>query len=586
LTIDPISDDQLNKTNVIVTGTIDNADDTVTVNGVPAGWYDGEGNWEADNVPVSATGTAGLNAQVTDTNNNPVASENLYQPQPASMVIASYNKDYRSTDTYVGWCVGNGGGPSVFSDETEHWISGDGSDQRSLTTWCGECGYPVSPLNDGTDLSGYVNDLPVTWENASESEGDDSGTAMTSIKTTVKILPSGQQSIGQTALYLVQAQVMDEDSGLQLAASAVKFMNQLAGTATEDVTNSDSSVWTEAVVSGAAGAPLEATPIVAGNISYNGMQVSNVTLMVSASTNGVGTLLQSFTLPDGNPEFCVGQQITFTPFWLGAKPKYSHATADWTLPGTFVNEQSPTCDAYYDENGALLHQDSSANSALSTACWFVKDFKGGSVSLAMNLTLPDGKKITYNATGLFDMYRPSATFRPTYIGTPQVVANGSLTLYPPMNFAHDVRSDFPGVAGYTQLILVGSEYTDSSPLGQGHILDVGGVTPQTELDLGELYYGTQPITATSGSPAFTDAPLVGYAPTIYTTSMNINLQTYLLFKPNGSGSIFVPLQLVTWGLNDSAQYVGGAWQPSGSATGPNDTKTVAFPLWTNTFSAF
>jgi hypothetical protein len=329
--------------------------------------------------------------------------------------------------------------------------------------------------------------------------------------------------------------------------------------------------------------PDTVTPKVNGNDHYTfNISAQKYTLVATASTNGAAVWLGY----GDAPEFCVGQQITFAPAWIPYTPPYSDATADWSLPGTFVNEQSPTCDAYYDENAALLHRDSTTNGTLSTACWFVKDFKGGSASVAVNLTLNDGRQVSLNRSGSLDMYRPTTTFRPTYIGTPQVVANGSLTLYPPMTFAHDVRSDFSGVAGYTQLILVGSDYTDSSPLGKGHILDVGGITPQTELDLGELYYGTQPVTATNGSPAFSDAPVVGYAPTIYTTSMNINLQTYLLFKPNGSGSIFVPLRLVTWGLNDSAQYVNGAWQPSGSATGPNDANTVAFPLWTNTFSIF
>jgi hypothetical protein len=40
------------------------------------------------------------------------------------------------------------------------------------------------------------------------------------------------------------------------------------------VTNSDGSVWTEALVSGAAGAQVEATPIVAGDIDFTGMKTA------------------------------------------------------------------------------------------------------------------------------------------------------------------------------------------------------------------------------------------------------------------------------------------------------------------------
>jgi hypothetical protein len=93
-----------------------------------------------------------------------------------------------------------------------------------------------------------------------------------------------QQAIGQT-LYLVMAQVINEDTGLQLAAEGVQFVNQLAGTATEDVTNDDGSVWTEAVVSGAAGAQLEATPIASGNYSFDGMKLSKLIYFSVAPDN-------------------------------------------------------------------------------------------------------------------------------------------------------------------------------------------------------------------------------------------------------------------------------------------------------------
>jgi len=100
------------------------------------------------------------------------------------------------------------------------------------------------------------------------------------------IVPPGQQAVGQTALYLVQAQVLDVDTGLQLAASAVRFLNQLAGTITEDVTNSDGSVWTETVVSGASGAPVEVTPLaLAQNFSFVQMRVAKL-VYISVADNG------------------------------------------------------------------------------------------------------------------------------------------------------------------------------------------------------------------------------------------------------------------------------------------------------------
>jgi hypothetical protein len=112
------------------------------------------------------------------------------------------------------------------------------------------------------------------------------GSETTDTKTRVMILPSGQQTIGQSAVYLVMAQVINEDTDLQLAASAVRFVNQLAGTASEDVTNSD-GVWTTALVCVPAGVQPEVTPIAPGNIDFSQMKLSPaITVFFSVDTAG------------------------------------------------------------------------------------------------------------------------------------------------------------------------------------------------------------------------------------------------------------------------------------------------------------
>jgi hypothetical protein len=135
---------------------------------------------------------------------------------------------------------------------------------------------PPQYANGSTPLpaSGFLN---VTWENNSQSQADigPAGSSDSSYltQTHVMIQPAGQQTVGQTTLYLLQAQVINEATGLQLPAALVQFMNQLAGTTTEDVTNDDGSVWTTAMVSAPAGTNIEVTPTTLGNISFNGMQV-------------------------------------------------------------------------------------------------------------------------------------------------------------------------------------------------------------------------------------------------------------------------------------------------------------------------
>jgi len=303
VTMDPLSSGQFNQSSVNVTGTINDTNSTydIYVNGVEAYYTDGLGDWEADGVPVSATGTATFDVEIYVGDPVDVGSQIISMAQATQVVIASYQNSFIGNNNFPGSCGGSG--PTVFSDETEHWVSGDGSDHRHFTSWDGECSDPVNLLDDTEDLSSYTNNLPVTWENVSESEGDDYGTTMTSIKTTVEIVPSGQQGIGQSALYLVMAQVMDEDTGLQLAASAVQFMNQLAGTTTVDVTNSDGSVWSEGLVAAPTDAQVEVTPIAAGNVNFSQMKLSLARIIyysvnpnnvpTTFDTNAVQTTLQS-----------------------------------------------------------------------------------------------------------------------------------------------------------------------------------------------------------------------------------------------------------------------------------------------------
>ncbi|MGA2854651.1 MAG: hypothetical protein ABSE90_11060, partial [Verrucomicrobiota bacterium] len=92
LVIDPISSDQLNQSSVMVTGSIgDPADDCVWVNGVQASVDPDTGDWEADDVPVSPTGTATLSVQVYEGDPVLIASQNSYQDQPATVVMSSYS---------------------------------------------------------------------------------------------------------------------------------------------------------------------------------------------------------------------------------------------------------------------------------------------------------------------------------------------------------------------------------------------------------------------------------------------------------------------------------------------------------------
>jgi hypothetical protein len=152
-----------------------------------------------------------------------------------------------------------------------------------------------------------------------------------------------------------------------------------------------------------------------------------------------------------------------------------------------------------------------------------------------------------------------------------------------MSFEHNIQCfdaeagvGFPGVAGYTQLLLgnykLNGEY------------DING--PQLDAKYGEFPRGTPPISSISGGePFFYDSPSLPLPTNLTPVSEDMNYYTYLLFQPNGAGNIFVPLRLVTWQLHDSATHFPDGWHPAGSALSPppQDSDCTDFPNWTQKY---
>ena len=366
LTVDSLTDNNPpNQSTVIVTGTINNPDDTVTVNGMVAylNFVDENsvGYWEADGVTVNPTGVAVLNVEISDAGNHPLASQKSVQPQPAMVALMSYEYSHHFVSIGVGagdgqgnryynWTYLSGGrshGNESLAVEGENDFAYSWND--SIPAGLGAfAAFDHSAVYENDSAAGTFNNL--SWNPFSGNYEGDYGTYSDHVRSKMMIVPPGQQAVGQTALYLVQAQVLDVDTGLQLAASAVRFLNQLAGTITEDVTNSDGSVWTEAVVSGASGAPVEVTPIAAGNFSFMGMKISKLVYFYVDSSgepssfhaSAVEKLLQLQlstnvfdNLPDGSSVQIKVDDIHPAPKKLGwdsAKQTYvNHVT--WDLNG-------------------------------------------------------------------------------------------------------------------------------------------------------------------------------------------------------------------------------------------------------------
>jgi hypothetical protein len=254
LSIDPISSDQLNQTNVTVTGSVSDPAADVWVNGMEVGWYD-DYDWYADSVPVSPSGTAILTAEAGADTNDIEALQTLDQMQPPLVAAASYSdeeedygidEDYHVPDdfnTLIYWTAGSGGE----IDDWGHGADGHGSDERYYDT--------TEPLSAG--------ELDYSWMDVQQNTALGNGYVRQSAQTKLMILPSGQQAAGGTSLYLVEASAMeysdvdDNDyDNLGDAPIAPETM-QVNGQAlvNSGITNYDGSVSGMTLISAPSGAP-------------------------------------------------------------------------------------------------------------------------------------------------------------------------------------------------------------------------------------------------------------------------------------------------------------------------------------------
>jgi hypothetical protein len=141
-----------------------------------------------------------------------------------------------------------------------------------------------------------------------------------------------------------------------------------------------------------------------------------------------------------------------------------------------------------------------------------------------------------------------------------------------MSFSHTITTDgfTSGQVGYFQL--VSGQYTGAF----GNTVDIGGSTPDTELDNNAPTRGPFSISAnTNNTVVFQDAPHDG----LYQGNAKEDLEfsNYLMFQP--PGGIWVPLRLITWELHDESLNL----TVQGGATTPTDNDSTNFPDWKNTF---
>jgi hypothetical protein len=599
VTMDPLPDDQLNQSSVNVTGTVSDPNVNLAINGRSATVYE-DGTWQATDVPASATGTANFIVELTDLSNQPVGSQAMSRPEPAVISLMSYVSHYYHDEVDSSPCAGG------TRTETINWTyKSGGLDSWSVSEPGGDCqpGQNPPPIV----LSAGYNGYSPNWENNSASGGSyllphwdwiyylnywSYNSAWWQVSWTsdaharVMIVPSGPVVPGQSALYLVSAQVMDEDTDLQLPASEVWFQNQLPGNATVDVTNDDESVWSQGLVLGPSGVPVEATPTASGNYNFSPplMQVTNVRLKIFTVTNGTAIDLSTNT-----PEFCVGQKVAFIGMW-DHDPGAVSTNYIWAFSTKYVNHSSQS------SSSASTNWDIDP-SIFSTNEPYAYWVSGGNkdVYLKEILRFSNGQSGTFSASGQFSIYRPTGSIvRRDLYGTPLVVWNpvwnslsgGAISVGTTasatnsMGYYGGILSKYHGKGKWVQII-------DLSMTGAGYIDGIIDYNPACYgvLDNQDPYGPTPTIfpNLTNNVIPLEDSPQAKNAGG--TIRLYISCTDYMMFQPDDG--IWVPLgkTQTPWGINCYATRPSLDILPTNTVTEPGDLDgSTDFPQWSDTFS--
>jgi hypothetical protein len=320
VTINPLSNDQLNLQAVTVTGTVGDSGYDVWVNGTQA-TVNGDGSWQAENVRVNDGSTADFDVEVypPGATGAPVTSLKFSQPQTVTVGLMSYSGQQHQDaywadgtffheDNTVDWLYTRGGTWHDF----EISFLGDGDPENSTSTYNenlppdeNAISPPWEYANLHMNFTSYQSLLSTTWINQTQ--------------TRVMIKPSGQAVAGATTLYLVRATALEvsDPTRMDLGYGLMNFgylmgadpwwwygdlplpseWLQINGQTlvSSGITNEDDdSVWGETIMSAPAGVNVDVTPVatrVYQNWDYTfDVQADEANLQLAVDNNRDGNI--------------------------------------------------------------------------------------------------------------------------------------------------------------------------------------------------------------------------------------------------------------------------------------------------------
>ena len=593
LTMNPLGDDQYNQASVNVTGTVSDPSATITINGTNAYPLDDEGDWEADNVPVNPTGAATLDAEIYNSDGTKEGSQTFDLSQPPIVSLMSYTANIQSSAKDSADCV-NGG-----SDEVVNWVYRTGG-LDTTTTWGvdGDCHPDNRVISD--NLAGGLYGYEPTWENHYEVDNSvnvymytswDTYQSSSLVNSRAMVNSSGPAAMGQKALYLVSAQVFEEDTDGQLLGGALHFMNQVPDSTVIDMTNGDPAVWSQFLAIGPAGTNFEVSPkTTVPNISFNPpWPTTNITLQILDANTGSNLTTQVNNV-------IVGQQINLTCQLNVTNSLLNNSMLTnfkWTVPGDAISNYvvaSDTSSAIVVTNFPVNHT--------NVVFYWVDGASSRTVQCSARIS---GATITGQA--VFDVLKPSADWIGQITGAVAADTNFFIGTNVPtgLTWVHLGNSLNPDGFTITRGITFTATnvnlngYTGSNNalfcaqiinhLQVEHCL-TNGISQHisvTGLDL-RYPYGNlvNAFSYNIGNASDYDAP--GSPCRLndnYVIDTN-SFQMYLMFQAEDVSSIAVPLKVINWSWSGAANYT-PPWNLvlSNAAISGNNVEVNTFPQWTS-----
>ena len=655
MVISGVPDSELNKTTTSVTVSTVPAGYTVWVNGKKA--YDnGGGVWTASDVPIPAGGTAVFEARAIPNSDNSgngsgggggTTYQNLGNPSSAGAITAELQKDvppiiYGETYQDVhrndvfsldllardqarhmystnGW-VYNSGGTMTETEDYDYWPSPNPEVTHSEGhyTWPADPSwFPALPgtVTFSDNVNGTTGPFTVYPDLAQEHclvgdfqvYGDGSWGSLYSraAHTVMKLKTGGKSALARNNLFMFPgeaSEILEKRWRPQThwSAESRPIAPELITIGSLGNLGADTYLF-KALPDNQV---IEVTPRIKGKPFYTfGLNQVKYTLSITANGRDL----------ERNPEFCVGQKVTFDAHWSPTTPYgVVSSTHDWVVSQKYINEtwqHSRWITVSVDPPFEVLEYYGSINYRVnpdllkvpSPFAWWIS---GGSKNckLVLVLTMGNGQMAKFDIRGRFTIYRPVPVISRRYEqGLPQVLwaehwsyvlENGTLKVGDAasgnheMNFSATIPSRYEATAKWTQIIDV--DFT-----GAGYIDGMMVLNPRYTgvLDNQETFNGEWPIhnienpTGNINLITLNDAPQASSYPTLSGKLRLIGTFTdYLMFKPDGDG-IFVPLGKTVWSVNASASWPSDSITPSDLVPGPSELDGAAdFPEWTSVFT--